>query len=79
MQPKYGAMPFMYGSRVSNPSTTSATFPWASGTRREVIVAPQLAILAVILPLESSRILGSDAIDAGGGEKPALRRLVSIG
>ena len=30
------------------------------------MVAPQLVILAVILPLESSRILGSVAIDAAG-------------
>jgi len=36
------------------------------------MVAPQLAILAVILPLESSRILGSAAIDAAGRGRTLL-------
>ena len=36
------------------------------------MVAPQLAILAVILPLESSRILGSVAIDAAGRGRTLL-------
>ena len=39
------------------------------------MVAPQLAILAVILPLESSRILGSAAIDAAGRGRTLLRAL----
>jgi hypothetical protein len=37
------------------------------------MVAPQLAILAVIRPLESSRILGSAAIDADEREGTLLR------
>ena len=36
------------------------------------MVAPQLVILAVILPLESSRILGSVAIDAAGRGRTLL-------
>ena len=39
------------------------------------MVAPQLVILAVILPLESSRILGSVAIDAAGRGRTLLRAL----
>lgn len=65
--------------RRRNKEKSERCGPWASGTRREVMVAPQLEILAVILPLESSRILGSAAIDGSLREIRLRARFTSGG